>query len=60
VYNVEKIVDKRIRDSNVEYLLKWEGYPDTVNSWEIASHLRCASLIEEFEKKNCKAKKKKC
>ena len=27
-YSVEKILDKRTKGGKVEYLIKWEGYPD--------------------------------
>ena len=27
-YSVEKILDKRTTKGKVEYLIKWEGYPD--------------------------------
>ena len=33
VYHVEKIIKKRNRRGQVEYLVKWMGYPDSMNSW---------------------------
>ena len=33
VYEVEKIIKKRGRGRNVQYLLKWLGYPNKFNSW---------------------------
>ncbi|XP_023211636.1 chromobox protein homolog 1-like [Centruroides sculpturatus] len=27
-YTVEKILDKRVRQGRIEYLLKWKGYPE--------------------------------
>mmetsp|Transcript_33178 Transcript_33178/g.51862 ORF Transcript_33178/g.51862 Transcript_33178/m.51862 type:complete len:171 (-) Transcript_33178:66-578(-) len=54
-YAVEKIVDKRTTKGRVEYLLKWEGYPDAENTWEPASILHhCSELIAEFEKERKK------
>ena len=49
-YEVEKILDRRGRHPNFKYLVKWEGYPDSDNSWEPINNLRNAKdLIEEFE-----------
>ena len=33
VYTVEKIVRRRRRGGQTEYLVKWKGYPETMNSW---------------------------
>lgn len=50
VFNVEKIVDKRVDANNkVEYLLKWNGYDEKENTWEPKEHLNCPELIEAFE-----------
>lgn len=48
-YEVEEILDRRIRNGAVEYLLKWEGYPASENSWEPESNLECPWLIQLFE-----------
>lgn len=55
-YTVEKILDKRIRGGKTEYLIKWEGYPDSENTWEPDDNLDCPELISGFEEK---AKQKK-
>jgi hypothetical protein len=33
VYEVEKVLKTRKRNGNVEYYVKWRGYPDKFNSW---------------------------
>ena len=33
-YVVESVVDKRKRAGQIEYLIKWQGYDDTDNTWE--------------------------
>lgn len=38
------------------YLVKWEGYDDSENTWEPVDHLNCNELLEEFER-NLKEKK---
>lgn len=37
IYVVESILDVRMRRGEKEYLIKWEGYPDTENTWEVSS-----------------------
>lgn len=50
---VEKIVGKRYnpKKKQIEYLLKWEGYPPEQNTWEPLSNLTtCKSLLQEYER----------
>ena len=49
----EKIIDKRTNHcGKIEYLVKWQGYPDSENTWE-PSQLVCSELIEEYENHSC-------
>ncbi|XP_065214706.1 chromobox protein homolog 1-like [Planococcus citri] len=49
-YIVEKIVKKRIRKGQEQYLVKWLGYPSSKNTWEPRSHLaECKYLIAQLE-----------
>ena len=51
-YEVEKILDKRVRYRRTEYLVKWMGYPEYDATWEPAANLKNSQdLIQEFEQK---------
>ncbi|KFD52162.1 chromo' (CHRromatin Organization MOdifier) domain protein [Trichuris suis] len=50
-FTVERIVDRRIVDGRLEYLLKWDGYSEDENSWEPMENLHCFEMIELFERK---------
>ncbi|CAI6370072.1 unnamed protein product [Macrosiphum euphorbiae] len=58
-YIVDKIVDKRLRNNKVEYLLKWKVYDEADNTWEPKKHLLCEELIRDFEQKQKNRIKKK-
>lgn len=49
-YTVEKVIDRKLVKGKVFYLLKWEGYPDSDNSWVQAKNIHCPLLIKEYEK----------
>jgi len=52
VYEVEKLLDKRVKKGKTEYLVKWKGYEDeSENTWEPMDNLDCEDKIQEFEKK---------
>ena len=52
VYEVEAIRSKRLRQGNkvkrVEYEIKWQGWPETANTWETASQINKA-LVKAYE-----------
>jgi len=61
-YNVESIVDKRVKKGNVEYLVKWIGFPQGDNTWEPREQLDCDEIISKYEEdmsKKIKKEKKK-
>lgn len=51
-YEVEKVLDKRTKKGQVEYLVKWKNYDDPDdNTWEPADNLKEAKpTIDKFEK----------
>ena len=47
---VEKIINKRTKKNRIEYLVKWEGYPEWESTWEPLSNLNHAKeVVAEYE-----------
>lgn len=54
---VESILAMRKRHKKTQYLVKWQGYPDTETSWEPAEFVEDTIALEEFESRQ-KAKER--
>lgn len=49
VFEVEKVLNRRIRRGKTEYLIKWKGYGDEESTWEVEKNCtNCSELINEF------------
>ncbi|KAG9289686.1 hypothetical protein G9A89_014421 [Geosiphon pyriformis] len=48
IYTVEAICDHRAKRGVLEYLIKWEGFPEDQNTWEKRDNLFCESLIQQY------------
>uniref|UniRef100_A0A8C6SR34 Chromobox homolog 7b n=1 Tax=Neogobius melanostomus TaxID=47308 RepID=A0A8C6SR34_9GOBI len=46
VFAVESILKKRVRKGNVEYLLKWKGWPPKYSTWEPEEHILDQRLFQ--------------
>lgn len=52
LYEVERIVDRRQVQGQVEYLVRWRGYNSDSDTWEPESHLEtCSAHIQEFRQR---------
>ena len=52
-YEVEQVLDSRLKRGKLEYLVKWSGYTDDHNTWEPESNLlNSKETINEFHKSN--------
>ncbi|KAJ1033158.1 hypothetical protein NDA13_001156 [Ustilago tritici] len=48
-FEVEAIIDKRVRNHRVKYKVLWQGYLEEAASWEPLDLLNCPTLIQEYE-----------
>ena len=51
VYEVERIVAKRVQGGRAEYFIQWQSYSPSENTWEPAEHLP-EELITAFENRS--------
>ncbi|XP_024526446.1 chromo domain-containing protein LHP1-like [Selaginella moellendorffii] len=59
-YEVEAIRKRRIRKGKPQYLIKWRGWPESVNTWEPFEHLeQCQDIVEDFERRKTNGGKRK-
>nr|AMR36251.1 HP1D2 [Drosophila prostipennis] len=50
VFVVEKIVDKRVKNGRLQYLVKWQGFPEEENTWEpVEGVIHCCDLLSAYE-----------
>ncbi len=52
-YEVEEVLDSRLRSGKLEYFVHWKGYPKEEDSWEPVGNLTDnAGLLDEFHRKH--------
>lgn len=47
------------KTGNDLYLVKWEGYPESDNTWEPAENLKCPEVVQRFLEKEANKRKRK-
>ena len=52
-YAVEKIISHRKdkRSKRVNYLIKWQGYPESDSTWEPLEHIHAPELLKAYHRK---------
>lgn len=48
VYNAERLLESRNQNGQVQYLVKWVGYPESDATWEPKSNILDPRLLEDF------------
>ncbi|KAK0600183.1 hypothetical protein LWI29_012564 [Acer saccharum] len=49
-YEIEAVRRRRVRKGQLQYLIKWRGWPETANTWEPLENLQsCSDVIDAFE-----------
>jgi hypothetical protein len=51
-FEVEKVLDSRIRYRRLEYLIKWRGYGAEHNSWSAHYNVHAAEAIDDFYRRH--------
>ena len=55
-YKVEAIRShqRHGRKQQLQYLVKWKGYPESDNTWEPVDHIQAPQLVKEYERRQGK------
>ena len=48
VFEVEHILDSKKVERTIHYLIKWQNYDHSANTWEPVSNLYACELVKKF------------
>src|SRR5258708_21808876 len=53
-YEVEKIINHRCsgQSRTLQYLIKWKGYPEADNTWELADQVHALELLKTYHRQH--------
>jgi transposase InsO family protein len=51
IYQIDYIVDDRIKKGKKEFLIKWAGYPHSDNTWESITTITDKKIIQRYERR---------
>jgi hypothetical protein len=54
-FKVEAILNSQMRYNHLEYLVKWKGYEDGHNSWQVHHQFHTQAKVPKFHRKNPEA-----
>ena len=54
---MKKILDRQLQQEKVQYLIKWDEYSDSENTWKSAEHLKAAQQLDIYKIANSAVKK---
>ena len=49
VFDVEAIIDHRIMDGRIQYLIRWRTFGDEEASWEFEDDMNCPEMIDDYK-----------
>ncbi|KAM9992188.1 hypothetical protein ACTFIZ_012819 [Dictyostelium cf. discoideum] len=59
IFEVEKILDKRVQHGRIQYNVRWKGFSADYDTWEDEDNVAgCTELVKEFESSREQEKKK--
>ncbi|KAK7007180.1 hypothetical protein R3P38DRAFT_3031917 [Favolaschia claudopus] len=58
-FEIEGIIDSRVENKELEYLVRWKGYGSGDDSWVAAKDMNASEEIREYERKSAQNKRQR-